>query len=66
MSARAAALLSPSDVEAARASALRILEGLDRTLLGQQQLTRLRRMVWGSYTRYNRAVTPRDQESRHE
>jgi MoxR-like ATPase len=41
MSASAPALLSPSDVERARSSAHRILEGLDRTLLGQQELTRL-------------------------
>ena len=35
------ALLSPAEVETARKGALRILEGLDRTLLGQQELTRL-------------------------
>ena len=41
MSESSAALLSPSDVESARSEALRILAGLDRTLLGQKQLTRL-------------------------
>jgi len=35
------ALLSPAEVEGAREGALQILEGLDRTLLGQQELTRL-------------------------
>jgi MoxR-like ATPase len=36
-----ATLLSPADVETARSGALAILEGLDRTLLGQKELTRL-------------------------
>jgi MoxR-like ATPase len=36
-----ASLLSPAEVEGARARAERILEGLDRTLLGQERLTRL-------------------------
>jgi MoxR-like ATPase len=36
-----ATLLSPAEVEVARSAALRILEGLDRTLLGQKELTRL-------------------------
>ncbi len=35
-----ATLLSPEDVETARTKALRILDGLDRTILGQNQLTR--------------------------
>ncbi|MCK6448481.1 MAG: AAA family ATPase [Planctomycetes bacterium] len=38
---QATSLLSPTDVEQARARATRILEGLDRTLIGQQRLTRL-------------------------
>ncbi len=41
MSAEAGTLLSPTDVERAKASALTILDGLDRTLLGQRELTRL-------------------------
>jgi MoxR-like ATPase len=41
MSSRAAALLSPSEIETARASAMLIQNGLDRTLLGQKELTRL-------------------------
>jgi len=36
-----ATLLSPAEVETARGAALTILEGLDRTLLGQKELTRL-------------------------
>jgi MoxR-like ATPase len=36
-----AALLSPEAVETAQASALRIVEGLDRTILGQESLNRL-------------------------
>ena len=39
----AAALLSPEAVEAARAKAHRVLDGLDRAILGQRDLTRL---VW--------------------
>jgi len=35
------ALLSPEAVETARRSALRILDGLDRTILGQQELNRM-------------------------
>ncbi len=38
---RAAALLSPATVESARAVALDVKAGLDRTLLGQEELTRL-------------------------
>jgi MoxR-like ATPase len=34
-------LLSPENVESAQAQALRILDGLDRTILGQKDLTRL-------------------------
>jgi MoxR-like ATPase len=41
MNQSGAALLSPNDVESARASALVLLEGLDKTLLGQKALTRL-------------------------
>ena len=36
-----ATLLSPAEVDVARSAALKILEGLDRTLLGQKELTRL-------------------------
>jgi len=36
-----ATLLSPAEVETARGAALAILDGLDRTLLGQKELTRL-------------------------
>ncbi|MCC6406589.1 MAG: AAA family ATPase [Planctomycetes bacterium] len=38
---QATALLSPNEVESARAKAQTILAGLDRTLLGQERLTRL-------------------------
>jgi len=36
-----ATLLSPAEVDHARTAALALLEGLDRTLLGQKELTRL-------------------------
>jgi MoxR-like ATPase len=39
--ARTEALLTPAEVEAARGAARLIQDGLDRTLLGQQELTRL-------------------------
>jgi MoxR-like ATPase len=38
---QATALLSPTEVESARAKAQLLLAGLDRTLLGQERLTRL-------------------------
>jgi MoxR-like ATPase len=38
---QASSLLSPEVVESAQAQALRILDGLDRTILGQKDLTRL-------------------------
>jgi MoxR-like ATPase len=41
LEAKTAALLSPDAIEAARRAALRIQVGLDRTLLGQENLTRL-------------------------
>ncbi|MCC7013369.1 MAG: AAA family ATPase [Planctomycetes bacterium] len=41
MSATERALLTPVEVDTARASAQAILDGLDRTLLGQKELTRL-------------------------
>jgi MoxR-like ATPase len=39
--AASATLLTPAEVDEARGGALAILEGLDRTLLGQRELTRL-------------------------